>query len=431
MRWLELLTHYNYEIHYQPGNKNCATNALSRRAELRPPDGKDDQPQLLIPAEKFTELAACEVEMTDTDWEGLTEVILVALSSSNERILAETQRISVDWQDRPKGLEWEDGLGQRNGKIWIPESDELWRKVLDLYHDSPIAGHLGTSGTLELVAHSYWRRDLVDWVRRYMQGCHMCKQAKHRNQREFGKMQPIPVPNSPWQWIQSDFVGELPKLKGHNAIYVISDRLTKMAHFILTTTNISTADLMRLHIQHVWKLHGVPLVHGTNRGSTFTAAFTKSLYKGLGIKPQFSTAYHPQTQGQVENNNKWMETYLRMFCSHHQDNWADLLPMAEFAYNNHHHPSIDTMPFSANFGYHPTLTNIPMAAQSNTPDEQIKQIHKVQAECKHTIERLQEVSKWAYDKWKHDSPGFQSSDLVWLEATNLATDKPLPKLTSK
>ena len=264
-----------------------------------------------------------------------------------------------------------------------------------------------------------------------MQGCHVCKQAKHWNQREFGKMQLIPAPNSPWQWIQSDFVGELPRSKGHNAIYVISDRLTKMAHFIPTTTDISAADLMRLHIWHMWKLHGVPLVHGTDRGSTFTATFMKSLYKGLGIELRFSTAYHPQTQGQVENNNKWMETYLCMFCSHHQDDWADLLPMAEFVYNNHHHPSIDTMPFFVNFGYHPTLTNVPMAAQSDTPDEQIEQIHKVQAECKHTIEWSQEVLKWAYNRWKRDNPGFQSGDLVWLKATNLATDEPLPKLTSK
>jgi transposase InsO family protein len=88
-----------------------------------------------------------------------------------------------------------------------------------------------------------------------------------------------------------------------------------MAHFIPTMTDISTPDLMKLHIRHVWKLHGIPLIHGTDHGSTFTANFM-SIYKDLGIEPHFSTAYHPQTQGQVENNNKWMETYLRMFCSH-------------------------------------------------------------------------------------------------------------------
>ncbi len=157
----------------------------------------------------------------------------------------------------------------------------------------------------------------------------------------------------------------------------------------------------------------------------------KILYKGLGIKPHFSTAYHLQTQGQVENNNKWMETYLRMFCSHRQDNWADLLPMAEFAYNNHHHPSIDTIPFFVNFGYHPTLTNIPTAGQAATPDERIQRIHDVQSECKCAIERSQEISKHAYDRWKRNNPGFKVGHLVWLEVTNLSMDEPSPKLASK
>ena len=90
----------------------------------------------------------------------------------------------------------------------------------------------------------------------------------------------------------------------------------KMVHFILMTTNISMPNLMKLHIQHIWKLHRILLIHRTDCGSTFTTAFTKSLYKGLRIEPQFSTTYHPQTQGQVENNNKWMKTYLCMFCLH-------------------------------------------------------------------------------------------------------------------
>jgi transposase InsO family protein len=204
-----------------------------------------------------------------------------------------------------------------------------------------------------------------------------------------------------------------------------------MAHFIPMTTDISAMDLMKLHIRHIWKLHGILLVHGMDWGSTFTTAFMKSLYKGLGIKPCFSTAYHLQTQGQVENNNKWMETYLHMFCSHCQDDWVDLLLMAEFSYNNHHHPLIDTTPFFANFGYHLTLSNVPMAAQSNPPNVCMQWIYDVQAECKQAIERSQEILKQAYDRWKHNNPGFQVGDSVWLKATNLATNEPSPKLVSK
>jgi len=365
------------------------------------------------------------------DWEGLLNIVVAALTTSDSEIMEETRRLMAEWPDQPEVLDWEDGLRRRNGRVWIPESDDLWTKVLGLYHDSPITGHLGTSGTLELVSRSYWRQDLQDWVKCYVQGCHTCRRTKHRNKRELGKMQPIPTPNGPWQWIQLDFVGELPRLSKFNAIYVVSNQLTKMAHFIPTTTDISVPDLMKLHIRHIWKLHRVPLIHGTDRGSTFTAAFTKSLYKGLGIELQFSTSYHPQTQGQVENNNKWMETYLRIFCSHRQDDWADLLPMAEFAYNNHYHPLIGTTLFFANFGYHPTLMNVPTAAQSDPPDECIQQIQETQAECKQAIKRSQEISKQVYNRWKGDNLGFKAGDSVWLEATNLATDKPSPKLASK
>ena len=71
----------------------------------------------------------------------------------------------------------------------------------------------------------------------------------------------------------------------------------------------------------------------------------------------------------------------------------DLLPTAEFAYNNHHHPSIDTTPFFANYGYHLTLMNVPSARQSDKSNKWIRRIHETQEECKHTIERSQEILK--------------------------------------
>ena len=66
--------------------------------------------------------------------------------------------------DKPEGLDWEDGLGWKEGRIWVLELDELWRKILRLYHDSPVTGHLGMLGMLEIVARSYWRRNMTDWI---------------------------------------------------------------------------------------------------------------------------------------------------------------------------------------------------------------------------------------------------------------------------
>ena len=105
--------------------------------------------------------------------------------------------------------------------------------------------------------------------------------------------------------------------------------------------------------------------------------------------------------------------------------------MAEFSYNNHYHPSINSTPFFANYSYHPMLTNVLNATQSSETDNRVQWIHKMQEECKQAIKRSQDVSKRAYNKWKGDNPGFEVGTSVWLEAMNLSTDEPSPKLVCK
>ena len=122
-----------------------------------------------------------------------------------------------------------------------------------------------------------------------------------------------------------DFITELPECEGFTSIMVVVDRYTKMAHFIPTNEKATSNDLVQLHVAHVWKLHGLPLIHHTDRGPTFTSNFTKNMFKSLGIDQRFSTAYHPQTQGQVENLNNYLETFLRMFVNHRQNDWVKFL----------------------------------------------------------------------------------------------------------
>ena len=99
----------------------------------------------------------------------------MALTISNAHILSDIHQLSQDWADKPEGLEWEDGLDWKDGRIWILEDDSLWKKVMGLYHDSLVTGHLGTSGMMELVSWGYWQQNLPNWVKRYMQGCHTCR----------------------------------------------------------------------------------------------------------------------------------------------------------------------------------------------------------------------------------------------------------------
>jgi transposase InsO family protein len=180
---------------------------------------------------------------------------------------------------------------------------------------------LGIQGTLELVAQAYTWEGMHEYVKKYMQGCTICSRAKKRNYKLHRLLRPLPIPEGPWQWTKSDHIVKLPKSKGYDSIDVVVDRFTKMAHFMPTTEAKNTKeDLINLHLKHVWKLHRLPLIYSTDQHGTFMSKYTRKMLKALGIEQRFSTAYHPQTQGQVENLNGWLETYLQMFCDHQKQN---------------------------------------------------------------------------------------------------------------
>ena len=428
LRWLEQLTHFNYEIAYRPGDQNCAADALSHTPDLMPDEPDTTRPETLFPAERFIDLAAADIPATLESNEYVT-------TRTDTQLLEEISRLTRDLDPLawPPGYELNSDLvlaSNETGRIWVPENDDLHREVVASHHDGKIAGHLGASGTLELVARKYWWNKLADYVHRYVQGCYTCARNKSRNQRPPGLLHPLPSPEGPWLWTQSDFVVELPPSRGFDAIYVIADCLTKMAHFIPCKSTCTAEQLAELHIQRVWPLHGLPLHHNTNRGPQFTAPYMRNLYRALGIDQRFSTAYHPQSQGQVESNNKWLETYLRMFSVYCQDDWVDFLHTAEFAYNNHHHPSIGMTPFYANYGYHPVYTNRSSPEQVLDLPLRLQHINEVQARCQLAIEKAQETYKRYADRHRQDLD-FAVGDRVWLESYNLSTDAPSKKLAAK
>ena len=201
-----------------------------------------------------------------------------------------------------------------------------------------------------------------------------------------------------------------------------------MAHFIPMTEKVSEEDLIDIHMKNVWKHHGLPLIHSTDQHGNFTLKYIQKMFKALGIEQQFSSAYHPQMQGQVENLNGWLETFLRMFCNHQKENWADLLHLAEFAWNNHHHSSLDMTPFYANYGMHPMMTDLLSEGQYDVP-KQIKQLQETQEQIKKELKEAQEPQLAAYNKNRNNDLEFAPGDKVYLSTINLVTDEGAKKLS--
>jgi hypothetical protein len=148
-----------------------------------------------------------------------------------------------------------------------------------------------------------------------------------------------------------DFIVGLPKTqKGNDSIWVIVDRLTKVAHFLPVRTTYGGEKLAKLYIENIVKLHGVPSRIVSDRGTQFTSRFWKSLHKAMGTKLDSSLAYHPQTDGQTERVNQILEDMLRTCVLTYGKDWEQSLPYVEFSYNNGYQASLGMSPFEALYG---------------------------------------------------------------------------------
>jgi len=147
-----------------------------------------------------------------------------------------------------------------------------------------------------------------------------------------------------------DFVTGVPRSKDHGDIWVVVDRLTKQRRLVPCSTTVDARHLADLFLQHVFRLHGLPRTITSDRGPQFACAFWHRLCAQLGIEPRLSTAFHPQTDGQTERMNAVMEQYLRSYVKYLQDDWADWLPIAKFASNNHTSKTTTVSLFFANLG---------------------------------------------------------------------------------
>ncbi|GLB45994.1 putative retrotransposable element tf2 155 kda protein type 1-like [Lyophyllum shimeji] len=214
---------------------------------------------------------------------------------------------------------------------------------------------------------------------------------------------------------------------------VVVDSVGKRAHFIPTHTTCTAMGAANLYRKHVWKLHGLPDAFVSDRGPQFVAEFTRELYRLLGIKLSTSTAYHPQSDGQTERVNQELEQYLRVFCNERQDDWDDLLPEAEFQYNNHVHSATKFTPFMLDTGRNPRMGFEPRPLNSNneTANEFFERMKLAQEEAKAALAKAKDDMARYYDQRRIPAPEYKPGDRVYLDASDIQTTRPSKKLSHR
>ena len=226
-----------------------------------------------------------------------------------------------------RGNEWqiEGDLVLKERKVYVPKDEELRAEVVQLHHDVPAVRHGGRWKTVELVTRNYLWLGVTRDVGRYVEGYDLCQRMKNRTEEPAGKLKLGEMPKKLWSHLTVDFITKLPVVAGKDAILVVCDRLSKMAHFVATTKGLA-----RLFQDNVWKLHGLPESVVSDRGPQFAAELTKELNRMLEIRTKLSTVFHPQTDGQTEWMNQELEQYLRFFIEHRQKVLWDALDINNF-----------------------------------------------------------------------------------------------------
>jgi len=271
-----------------------------------------------------------------------------------------------------------------------------------------------------LIVRNYWWPGVTKEVGRYVDGCDACQRYKNRSEVPAGKLMPNAIPEKPWSHISADFITKLPLAQGYDAILVVCDRFSKMAHFIATMEKTSAEGLAKLFWDHVWKLHGLPESIISDRGVQFAAGMMKELNNLLGIQTKLSTAYHPQTDGQMERINQELEQYLRVFINHRQEQWSNWLGMVEFAYNNKIHASTKTLPFKANYGQNPRMGFKGRRTEKyKAAGKFVEKMKKIQEEAKAALGKAQEEIKRLGDRRRGKREEYKVGDLVLLSMKDL------------
>ncbi|WVZ58084.1 hypothetical protein U9M48_008392 [Paspalum notatum var. saurae] len=318
-RWLELIKDYDMEIHYHPGKANVVADALSRKSYANMALGFMMPHEL---CEEFERLSLCFLHHTTAsvfEAEPTLEQEIREHQKDDEKLQEICELLKIG--KAPHFRKDEQGTLWYKNRICVPNVDSIRKLILSEAHDIAYSIHPGSTKMYYDLKERFWWYGMKRVVAEYVAICDTCQRVKAEHQRPAGLLQPLKVPEWKWEEITMDFVVGLPRTqKGYNSIWLVVDRLIKVAHFIPVNTTYSGAKLAQLYISRIVCLHGVPKRIIFDR------------------------------DGQTERTNQIIEDMLRACAIQYGTSWNKCLPYAEFSYNNSYQASLKKSMFEALYG---------------------------------------------------------------------------------
>lgn len=485
-RWAQFLAQFNFIIRYRAGKMNSKADALTRRSQdtRSPPSDRHQSiiPPQAIPTDASIAFNACyvarysyiqnsndlliselslwisqqidnttEPEPEDSDQEPTTPaynlpdqtrllaayemdpILLEARSAVKRGVRRIPNHVYKVLRADASELTEHDGLLYMQGRIVIPEVDDIKLDILDYYHQSRYFGHPGQKALFAVVSRVfYWgtlRRDCA----KYVKGCFTCARTKSSNHAPEGLLKPLQVPDKPWAHITMDLIESLPPCTRNKQVFrhilVVVDRLTKDRIFEPLTSKSANEVTKVLH-DRVWCKIGFPETVIFDRGTSWANQIVNEYCSNFNIKWKLSTAHHPETDGQTEIINKGIKDYLKAYVNYAQDNWVDYIFDAEFASRITPCETTGCSPFYAVHGFHPAtpqevlIPHFPNDETTISPDRHER-----------IMTWIKDNSLWAKDRQREYAnahrrphPTYKLGDKVFVDASHLRHDRQNKKL---
>ena len=410
---LQLMLEMDIALEWIPGKWNTIADILSRYLSNKNVETQTEVNNLAIDENWIKEL------QENLKQDEFTKNIMKAIKGQDLRFLSKKVKAQIHRFDIHDGI-----VFYENQRVYVPK--EMRCKIIQDSHDTPYAAHPSAESTFHLIARSYYWPYMMTEIRNYVKTCDPCQRNKDHNHLPYGLLKPLPIPRDYWTSISMDFITNLPKSKGFDCIMVVVCRLSKMVHIIANKTTDTAKEISRLFIENVFKNHGIPEEIITDRDPKFTSEFWKEFTKQSGISHKMSTAFHPETDGQTERQNRTIGQILRIFANYQQDNWFELLPFVEFSINNNPSATTKHTPFFLNYGRNPQLPSSFVISQEpkSIQDKQDKQTW-----IKQLIREAQDRQA-RFANTKRSEKTFKVGDKVLLK-TNHYKDEILKGMRSK
>lgn len=456
-RWAEFLSQFNFKICYRPGSLGQKPDSLTRRSQDLPL-GVDDartryQYQIVLRDHNLSDelknnfvTPVTSLKLINTDVAPSIDMFdrickayerdpivkeLIELKKRNtQKLPNHLTHIRISLSD----LHLRNNRLYHHDRLYIPEDDNLRTLVIKEHHDTPVAGHGGRRATYFLILRQYFWPTLLRDVETFVKSCHTCKRAKPFHTKYQGLLRPLDPPFHKWKHLSVDFAEDLPPCKYDGKIYhhilIVVDRCSKGRRFI-PLTSLKVEEIASAFRRFVIAYDGYPETIVSDRGPQWTSGFWKRLLSRMGTKIKFTSAHHPESDGQSENAVKFLKQYLRMFVNYDEDNWVDLLPEAQLAALNHPNESTGLTPFFIDRGHHPNVSIHPPEIFSQGPakiqqqlaDDICNRVKKIQEHVQKSLVWAQAKQAQFSNNRRQPSPAYKVGDKVWLDARHLRTNR--------